>query len=64
MSGPSFTGDEVHELSASHSPFNMKNNCYSRAEKPGYMIGIEGNDINMLTRKEDGYFRIKELEVW
>ncbi len=52
------------ELAAS-APFNGENRCESRANNPGYKIGMETDGVtNKLTRKKDGYFTITELEVW
>ncbi len=52
------------ELAAVGEPFNGENYCCSRANKPGYKIGMETDGTNKLTRKENGYFTITELEVW
>ena len=46
------------------SPFNEKDNCYSRGNQPGYKISVDQNGNNMLTNKKDGKFTITEIEVW
>ena len=63
--GPVFGGWFGVELAAASSPFNGENNCFSRANYPGYKIGMETDGVtNKLTRKKDGRFTITELEVW
>ncbi len=53
------------ELAAVNAPFNGKKSCCSWANCSGYKIGMETDGVtNKLTRKEDGYFTITELEVW
>ena len=48
-----------------YAPFNEENNCRSLANGSGYEIGMETDGVtNKLTRKEDGWFTITELEVW
>jgi hypothetical protein len=61
--GPCFTGCELYELAASYQPLNGKDKCISRANLPGYEIPkVDGK--NQLKNQADGYFRIRELEVW
>ena len=56
-------GEKYFELGV-YSPFNEKNNCYSHANKAGYMISVDQNGNNMLTNKKDVWFTITEIEVW
>ncbi len=63
--GPVFGAGGWSELGAFNAPFNGENNCCSRANGSGYKIGKETDGVtNKLTRKEDCYFTITELEVW
>jgi hypothetical protein len=63
VTGPGFCGDNDWELCAWDEPFNGDNNCFSWANKNGYLIPLKDGK-NMLTDKSDGYFTITELEVW
>ena len=36
----------------------------SYSNKNCHNIGIEGENINMLTRKKDGWFEVDEFEIW
>jgi hypothetical protein len=63
--GPAFGGDGASGLAAWYAPFNGENKCRSRANKSGYNIGMETDEVtNKLTRMKDGVFTISELEVW
>jgi hypothetical protein len=62
--GPSFSANYGNELSAYLSPFNGERHCRSYANNPTYEIGLNDDDINMLTNMKDGRFTICELEVW
>jgi hypothetical protein len=56
-------GGGYSELVAGYEPFNGKDKCYSRANKPGYNISsVDG--INQLTNQANVTFTISELEVW
>ena len=62
--GPVFGGVGLSELAAI-APFNGENKCISKANRPGYKIGMETDGVtNKLTRKKNGEFTITELEVW
>jgi hypothetical protein len=61
--GPCFVGGNYSsELAAFREPFNDKISCATRA-KSGYNIPLSDGK-NQLTNKEDGWFKISELEVW
>ena len=62
--GPCFHGGDGAELAAGDAPFNGDGSCYSRANKPGYRIPVDGAGTNMLTNNKDYKFTITELEVW
>ena len=67
--GPCFGNGELLALL---EPFNKDNACQSKANKDGYQIGMDKENINKLTTlklvREYGYdtclFSINELEVW
>jgi hypothetical protein len=53
------------ELAAGLEPFNGENKCSSWVNNSGYKIGMETDGVtNKLTRKNNGFFTITELEVW
>jgi hypothetical protein len=52
------------ELAASNEPFNGDKNCRSYANRSGYMIPLDEDGMNALTRSKGKDFAITELEVW
>ena len=61
--GPCFWGDGGAELGADDQPFNGKDKCYSKANKPAYNIPLV-DGMNQLINQANGGFSISELEVW
>ena len=62
--GPCFNGGNESELEVVDPPFNSDGNCCSNTYRPGFDIPKDGNGFNMLTNREDGNFKISEIEVW
>jgi hypothetical protein len=60
--GPRFGNDA--DLSANSEPFNSGNNCYSKSEKPTYMIENDGNGKNGLTGVNGDRFNAAEIECF
>ena len=62
--GPRFTDSNGITELGTQSKFNSPDHSYSSANKSGYRIGVDDEELNMLTNKKNGHFTITELEVW
>jgi hypothetical protein len=62
--GPVFKADGSNWELGAYGPFNGDDKCISRANLPGFGIGVDADGNNLLTNKKDNFFTITEIEVW